>query len=122
MFDTPQRVFTYADAGSGNSRAMQGKTYPLAAFSPSDLDFSDIRALRGQVRKRDQLIRDCLASEILDHWQAPADDALLALPVLEPVASLILKGCWRSICMLGFWPTPRELFEGFPSEQMISKS
>ena len=61
-------------------------------------------------------------SDCLSEWQCQSLDDLLALPVLGPIAALILPGSWQSIGMLGFLPIPRPLFEGFPPASLSVKT
>ena len=48
IFDVPQQVYTYKDPRFEDSRPLQGKLHPLAAFEPAGLDSEGFLAMQGQ--------------------------------------------------------------------------
>ena len=122
VFDAPQQVYTHRDQRWADSRPLHGKPHPLAPFTPGGVIAEDMLALPGKLLKRGRQVSRCNVSDALEEFESPLACDLLALPVLEPVASLILKQSWQSIGMLGFWPLPRPLFEDFPPPEVKQKA
>ena len=72
--------------------------------------------LKGRLLCNKQDLGECSVNDVLARWQATLEDSVLAIPVMEPVASLLTHGDWCTLCLLGHWPMPAgcSLFPDFP--------
>ena len=121
IFHQPQDVHTYVDSQYEEPRPLVGRRYPLSPFVPPRCPLPEILQLTGDLCKAGQrLAANVSVGHALGVWGLTMTGMTPAIPVAEPVASLICKGSWRSIGLLGHWALPSELFDdaSFPPDDL----
>ncbi|CAE7694010.1 unnamed protein product [Symbiodinium sp. KB8] len=124
MFTSPQAVHTYLEPRGpavNQSRPLVGKPYPLSPFMMQASQAEQVLTLQGDLWQfgRGHLLT-CTAAEACRRWGLDLTAATLAVPVVEPISSLIAQGAWQSIGLLGHWALSHELFEddSFPPDTL----
>ncbi|CAE7229370.1 unnamed protein product [Symbiodinium sp. CCMP2456] len=104
-------LFWVGNFQAGNIVALSGRKQILSPFIANSLSVHEVLALQGHVNGEGDPVT---AGDIVSSWNLELDPGSLTVPVVEPIASLLLCGKWSSIGMLGHWRFPFALFPGFP--------
>ena len=106
-------------AGRAETQSLDTRNFPLAVFFPKGLGWSDIEPLPGCLQPGTSSAVQCQACVALQRWQKMQHAKPLAIPVLDPIVSLIACGAWETIGYYSKWPLECALFPGtaFPVAQ-----
>ena len=124
IFASPQAVHTYLEthgSAANQSRPLVGKAYPLSPFLMQASQAQQVLALQGDLWQFGKgHLHACTAAEACSRWGLDLTATTLAVPVVEPISSLIAQGVWQSIGLLGHWGLSHELFEddSFPPDTL----
>ena len=118
VFNEPIPIYSFLDRRH-EPRPLKGKHTPLAPFLPV-LCKESVQCAQGQLWSQGRHLMACSPEDALRRWALAFEDLAIAIPVTEPIASLIARGCWNSIGLLGHWNLPRSLFVGqdFPPDTL----
>ena len=127
VLDQALEIFTCRDARYEQPRPLSGRRHPLSPFLPTIGPAEDMLGVTGNLWQKGRQVLSCVASDVLARWSMSLTDCVLAVPVLEPVVSLIAKGSWASVGLLGHWFLPEyvpELFDNidFPPAELCEKT
>lgn len=113
-FDQPISCYTCHDIASGDAVPLQRRRHALSAFLPFGVSINEVENCQGELFVEGTALQRGPAVLALQRWGDRSADTL-ALPLPEPLCSLLLKGKWFSICQRFAWPKPRALLPGFPA-------
>ena len=105
----------------GGTQPLDTRNFPLAPFFPSGWKLSDLSSVQGSLQMGPSMRQECTAAFAMQRWPNPRPEGPVALPVVDPIASLIARGVWGSIGFLASWPLPCLLFAGrdFPPNETL---
>lgn len=113
-FDQPISCYTCHDIASGDAVPLQRRRHALSAFLPFGVSIDEVENCQGELFVEGTALQRGPAVLALQRWGDRSADTV-ALPLPEPLCSLLLKGKWFSICQRFAWPKPRALLPGFPA-------
>ncbi|CAE7832485.1 unnamed protein product [Symbiodinium sp. CCMP2592] len=125
VFQEPQEVHTYLDVRHAEPRPLRGRPNALSPFLPSNCKPERMLNVPGVLWQCDSSSRigNMTVQDALQRWGLELTEASVAVPVVQPVAGLIVRGAWSSVGLLGHWTLPQELFEtaDFPPDELKEK-
>ena len=123
VFQEVQDIYTYSDVRNAEPQPLRGRRNALSPFLPANCQTEHMLGLPGtllQCGGRGEGQTAMSVRDVLARWGLELTDQTLAVPVSEPIASLLSRGFWCSIGLLGPWSLPKELFEDeqFPPDEL----
>ena len=110
-FDTPIPVMTCIAAPSSETYPLQRRRNALSPFLPYGISLKELWDVTGELCTGKTVLSKGPARLAQQRWGFQGQDAI-ALPLIEPLATLLLKGFWFSFCFRKSWALPRPLFPG----------
>lgn len=110
-FDTPIPVMTCIAAPSSETYPLQRRRNALSPFLPYGVSLKELWDVTGELCTGKTVLSKGPARLAQQRWGFQGQDAI-ALPLIEPLATLLLKGFWFSFCFRKSWALPRPLFAG----------
>ena len=111
-FDSPMPVFTCLKHTAEQPTPLRSRRHALTPFAPFGFSADDFWQREGTLLVGQTVLHTGFASLARARWGVDFSD-ILAISLLEPLASLLLKGQWFSTCIRSNWDLPRALFPGW---------